>query len=101
MQTLERSSPSRASEKSAETILVVEDDPGVMTLERKHLERAGYHVVTADTAEEALAIVQGRGVDLVVLDNQLPKEQTGLELIEQMKGAGYRLPVIMVTGFSN
>ena len=37
------------------TILLVEDDPGVARLEQLRLERAGYDVATAATAEEGLA----------------------------------------------
>ena len=36
------------------TILLVEDDPGVARLEQLRLERAGYAVATAATAEEGL-----------------------------------------------
>ena len=88
-------------EKNGATVLIVEDDPGVNQLQRKRLRRAGYRVVTASTAEEALLIVQQGGIELVVLDYRLPGNLTGLELYQQMKTAGHDLPVIMVTGFSN
>jgi len=63
------------------TILVVEDDPGISMLERRRLERAGYGVVCATTAEEALVYVE-QGVALIVLDQGLP-DATGLEFHER------------------
>ena len=45
---------SSTTNATRDTILVVEDDPGVSVLERRRLERAGYAVVCAATAEEAL-----------------------------------------------
>ena len=95
------SEPSALEEKSRATVLIVEDDPGVNQLQRKRLRRAGYHVVAASTAQEALEIVARGGIELVVLDYRLPGNLTGLELYRQMKAAGHDLPVIMVTGFSN
>jgi PAS domain S-box-containing protein len=96
--TAELSGP---AEKSNATVLIVEDDPGVNQLQRKRLRRAGYRVLTASTAQEALDIVARGGIELVVLDYRLPGNLTGLELYRQMKAAGHDLPVIMVTGFSN
>ena len=50
------------------TILLVEDDPGVARLERMRLERAGYGVAMAASAEEGLSRVAEGGIDLIVLD---------------------------------
>ncbi len=44
------------------TILIVEDDVGVARLERQHLERAHYRVLTAGTADHALALLD-HGID--------------------------------------
>ena len=91
----------RASTEPAKgTILLVEDDLGVATLERRHLERAGYAVVCATTAEEALEYVEQGGVEVILLDQGLP-DLTGLEFYERLKAGGYDLPVIMVTGMSD
>jgi PAS domain S-box-containing protein len=81
-------------------VLVVEDDPGVAMLERRRLERQGYRVSVAGTAEEALRRISQGGVDLMVLDYMLP-DAKGLEFYAQLKARGQDLPVIMVTGRSD
>ncbi|HXG10727.1 MAG TPA: response regulator [Gemmataceae bacterium] len=84
-----------------EMILVVEDDPGVALLQRRRLERAGYAVCTAINPEEALAILRQSVVDLILLDYRLPGDVDGLDFYAQVRAAGYDVPVILVTGFSN
>src|ERR1041384_1286950 len=85
----------------ANLVLVVEDDTGVATLQRRRLERAGYRVTACATAAEALRRVRAGGVDGIVLDYRLAADSTGLELYKELKEAGYDLPVILVTGFSD
>ena len=83
---------------AGKTILLVEDDPGVARLEQLRLERAGYDVATAATAEEGLSRVAGGGIDLIVLDQQLTAGTSGLEFFRQVKAAGHNVPAILVTG---
>ena len=80
------------------TILLVEDDPGIARLEQLRLERAGYAVVTAATAEEGLRKVAEGGIELIVLDQQLTSGTSGLEFFRQVKAAGHNVPAILVTG---
>ncbi|HWQ94022.1 MAG TPA: ATP-binding protein [Gammaproteobacteria bacterium] len=82
-------------------ILVVEDDLGIATLERRSLEKAGYKVVVAAGTEDAYPVVKQGDVDLMVLDYMLPGGVTGLEFLEQLKAEGYDMPVIMATGLSD
>jgi signal transduction histidine kinase len=84
--------------QSRATILLVEDDPGIARLERLRLERAGYAVATAATAEEGLRKVAEGGIELIVLDQQLTPGTSGLEFFRQVKAAGYNVPAILVTG---
>ena len=91
----------KTPEAERETILIVEDDLGIATLERRCLGRHGYGVVCATDAEEALARIEEGGIGLVVLDQGLPGGITGLELYERMKASGRDLPVVMVTGHSS
>jgi PAS domain S-box-containing protein len=81
-------------------VLIVEDDAGVARLQQRRLERAGYEVAVAGTAEDGLRRLEQGGVDLVLLDYRLPGDRTGLEIYAQLKEAGHDLPVILVTDFS-
>ena len=79
-------------------ILLVEDDPGIARLEQLELERAGYSVVAAATAEQALEYVGGGGIDLIVLDQQLSSDKSGLDFFREIKNGGHDLPAVLVTG---
>jgi PAS domain S-box-containing protein len=78
-------------------VLLVEDDPGVAQLERHCLERAGFGVVTAATAEEGLAQVAEGTIDLIILDQCLNSGMSGLEFFRYVKRAGHNVPAILVT----
>src|SRR5579872_5206682 len=82
-------------------ILIVEDDAGVARLQQKRLERSGHSVTVVDTAEAARQVLRNVAVELMLLDYRLSNETTGLEFYEQLKAAGFDLPTILVTGFSN
>ena len=83
-----------------QTILVVDDDISVVQLERVQLERAGYRVCIAGSAEQALARAKQGDVDLAIVDLCLAPGVTGLDLVEQFQLDGLHLPVIIVTGHS-
>jgi signal transduction histidine kinase len=83
------------------TVLIVEDDLGVAHLVRARLERAGHAAETAGTAEEGMERVRRGGVDLLILDQRLPSGVSGLQLYERVKTAGFDVPAILATGFSD
>jgi PAS domain S-box-containing protein len=85
----------------AATILLVEDDPGVARLEQLRLERAGHTVIRAATAQEGLEHIAGGKVELILLDQLLTAEPSGLEFYRQVKGAGHDVPAILVTGLQD
>lgn len=82
------------------TVLVVEDDPGIIRLQQIRLERAGYRVVVATNAVKALDIIRHDTIDIMLLDQNLSDGATGLEFYQQVKEAGFDIPAILVTGFS-
>ena len=53
-------------------LLVVDDDPGIRRLMGVMLERVGYEVTCADSAEEAAKIMAGASFDLVITDVLMP-----------------------------
>ena len=80
-------------------VLIVEDDIGTATLERRHLERSGYTVEVAHTPAEALALVRTGRITLALLDLRLEGNATGIDLYEAMKREGWAIPAVLVTAF--
>ncbi len=54
------------------TVLIVDDEPGIVELARLYLEQDGFRVETAATGPEGLKQVQAQSPDLVILDVMLP-----------------------------
>jgi CheY-like chemotaxis protein len=81
-------------------VLVVDDDPNLRQLVTIRLQKAGHRVVGADSAFEALAVVQERGApDVVVLDVTMPG-MSGLELLPVLRAIDgcEHLPAIFLSG---
>jgi len=89
--------PSRGGERA--TILVVEDEGGIRELIRKILQREGYRVLEAGSAEEALTVAQGQAVDLLITDVMLPGTR-GPELARRMQQAAPRLRTLFISGYT-
>jgi CheY-like chemotaxis protein len=66
-------------------ILVVEDDLDQLNVRRIMLEQAGYAVVTAQNASEALDKLPG--CDLLLTDFRVPEPEDGLRLIQAAQGS--------------
>ena len=81
-----------------ETVLVVEDEPALRELERLMLEDAGYEVLTAANAAEALLVAAENMVDLLVVDVVLPG-MSGPQLVEELGARGCDLPTVFVSGY--
>jgi putative two-component system response regulator len=78
-------------------VLVIDDEDVIRGLMREILERAGYETIGAETAEQALALLEEQDVALVVSDIVMPG-LTGLELLDEVRTRRPSLPVILVTG---
>lgn len=76
-------------------LLVVDDEPNIIELNRMYLEGAGYQVVTARTGPEALDRFRSERPDLVVLDLMLPGID-GLSICREIRQQG-ATPIIMLT----
>lgn len=78
-----------------ETILVVDDEEGIVEVIEMCLRREQFEVIRAHTGGDALASVRRDGPDLVLLDIGLP-DLDGFEVCRQIR-AFSELPIIMVT----
>ena len=87
------------SEREAEsTILVVEDDLGLLATLEFNLEAAGYDVLTALDGATAVDIRRSNSVDLVVLDLSLPV-MDGMQVCKALRDSGDTVPIIMLTAW--
>jgi excisionase family DNA binding protein len=80
-------------------VLLIDDDNGMRQLVRLELEREGYDVQEAGSAEEGLAAIETRKPELVLLDVMMPHAD-GWEMLRQIQeryGAG-SIPVLMFSG---
>jgi two-component system phosphate regulon response regulator PhoB len=68
----------------AATVLVVEDEPAIQELIAYNLKQAGHQTLRADSAEQALRLVQDALPDLVLLDWMLPG-LSGIELARRLR----------------
>ena len=81
-------------------VLVVDDDPLVLTNMAAMLDDLGHEVFEASSAREALAILRREsGIQLVITDQVMP-HMTGLQLVEEIKDTWPDLSLILATGFA-
>jgi two-component system response regulator MprA len=80
----------------ADRILVVDDDPKILSMMRRGLIFASYEVETAETGEQALDKLLLDVPDVVILDVMLPGID-GLEVCRRMRAAEPRLPILLLT----
>jgi two-component system C4-dicarboxylate transport response regulator DctD len=85
---------------SGERVLFVDDELAMREATEQWLTLAGYRVMTAVSAESALAAMLQRQFDVVITDVKLPKND-GIELLDRIIGADPLVPVILVTGHGN
>ncbi len=82
-----------------ETILVVEDEADIREILAFNLENAGYTVLAAGSAEQALKTL-ATPPDLILLDVMLPG-MSGFEMAEQLRRNNIGTPVIFLTALSD
>jgi CheY-like chemotaxis protein len=93
----------RSVNPSQNSVLVVDDDPEQLKFLSKIIERAGYKVIKSESATEALGVLEGRPVDVIVSDYKMP-EMNGFEFLQAVRGidgdgkwCAADVPVIMLT----
>ncbi len=92
--------PTPSAPHPVSRILYVDDDESMAFLVRRFLERNGYQVHTCETPMDALqALAAGADrFDLCITDHNMPG-MSGLDLAAAMQAHGYRLPVVIASGF--
>jgi DNA-binding response OmpR family regulator len=82
----------------SKTILLVDDDPEILSALRAVLQQKGYRVVTASDGNAGLAAAERERPDLVIVDMMMPKK-SGFLVLEKLKSRPENAPrVVMITG---
>jgi CheY-like chemotaxis protein len=87
-----------ASMDKNKTIMVVDDNPDIITIVKTILEGKGYSVLSASSGAELLNMLKVQNPDLIILDIMMP-EMDGLEVLSRLKAMSEtaKIPVILLT----
>lgn len=77
-------------------ILIAEDEPRIASFIEKGLKSHGFTTTIVGEAHEALSLALSDMFELLILDLGLPGKD-GLEVLEDLRGQGSRLPIIILT----
>lgn len=78
------------------SILIVEDEPSIVTLLKYNLEQQGFQTEVAYNGEDALQYFEENTYDLIVLDLMLPK-MDGMTVCKSIRQTDPQVPIIMLT----
>jgi len=81
-------------------ILLIEDDPRIREIVERGLGARGFPVTTASDGPSGLELARTLDVDLVLLDLKLPG-MLGVQVLERIRSAKPRLPVIVLTALDD
>jgi DNA-binding response OmpR family regulator len=84
-------------------ILLIDDSPTQLTVREAVLQEAGFSVITASTAEEALRLLRdpafSKSLRLIVTDHMMPKV-SGDAFVRKLRRTGAQMPVIVISGLA-
>ncbi len=90
-----------ASGHEGRTVLCVEDEELQLWARKMVFESAGYRVLEARSAKQAVELFASNSVDAVVMDYWLSDQDgNGTAVAEQMKRLRPRIPILMLSGFT-
>jgi CheY-like chemotaxis protein len=89
------------ADNNGKTILIVDDDEDFVFLEKTQFEAAGYKVLTAHNAADAMKAVQATRPDIALLDLMMEKPDVGFTLCYHIKKMDPTIPVIMITSVAS
>ncbi|MDP3671144.1 MAG: EAL domain-containing protein [Telluria sp.] len=86
--------------KRARTLLLVDDEPGILNTIKRRVSDAGYLVLTAPHAEAALGLLATQEVDVVLSDQRMPG-MSGVEFLRTVKRLYPHTVRIVLSGFGD
>jgi two-component system, NtrC family, nitrogen regulation response regulator NtrX len=81
-------------------LLLVDDDPNTLASLSRAFRLAGHEATVCDNAARAVELIRTETFDLILSDVVMPG-RTGLELLEDLKKAGVKAPIVLISGQAN
>jgi two-component system, NtrC family, nitrogen regulation response regulator NtrX len=81
-------------------LLLVDDDPNTLASLSRAFRLAGHEATVCDNAARALDLLRNEQFDLILSDVVMPGK-SGLELLEDLKKAGVKTPIVLISGQAN
>jgi len=81
-------------------LLLVDDDPNTLASLSRAFRLAGHEATVCDNPVRALELLRTETFDLILSDVVMPGK-SGLELLEDLKNAGVKTPVVLISGQAN
>jgi len=100
--SLQRSEANPSSlEKGAVKVLLVEDNERVTRFVVKGLQEAGHVADHADNGRDGMFLAASEPYDVIIMDRMLPGQIDGLAIIEALRKAGNRTPILILSALSD
>jgi len=81
-------------------LLLVDDDPSTLASLSRAFRLAGHEATVCDNPARALEILRSESFDLILSDVVMPGKN-GLELLEDLRKAGVKTPIVLISGQAN
>jgi two-component system, NtrC family, nitrogen regulation response regulator NtrX len=81
-------------------LLLVDDDPSTLASLSRAFRLAGHEATVCDNAPRALELLRTEAFDLILSDVVMPGK-SGIELLEDLKHAGIKTPIVLISGQAN
>lgn len=77
-------------------VLIIDDSSFQRKMIKKSVEELGHETILADSGKEGLKIIRDEKPDFVFLDLLMP-EMTGFDVLQSLKDAGNKTPVVVIS----
>lgn len=94
--------PAAQATAASQTILIVEDDPLLVTMYTTKFKKEGFHVLSASDGEAGLKLATENKIDFMILDVMMPK-LSGIDMLTRLRQTpnGKTTPTIVLTNLSD
>ncbi len=99
--TVEDADDSQPAVSESTQVLLVDDDPDVLSITARQLSSRGFDVTATEDPHEAVRLASARSFDVLVSDIVMPYSINGLQMAAKIREIREDLPMVFVSGFAS